>query len=75
MKLLLENWRKLLEGEVIQFPQQPKISEDDLQRVINFEDEVANLLTNIYGNTSSIPINILELMDTLVVSVEETLKK
>ena len=75
MKLLLENWRKLLEGEVVQFPQQPKISEDDLQRVINFEDEIANLLTNIYGNTSSIPINILELMDTLVTSVEETLKK
>jgi hypothetical protein len=75
MKLLLENWRKLLEGEVIQFPQQPKISEDDLQRVMSFEDEIANLLTNIYGNTSSIPINILELMDTLVNSVEETLKK
>ena len=75
MKLLLENWRKLLEGEVVQFPQQPKISEDDLQRVINFEDEIANLLTNIYGNTSSIPINILELMDTRVTAVEETLKK
>ena len=75
MKLILENWRKLLEGEVIQFPQQPKISEDDLQRVMSFEDEIANLLTNIYGNTSSIPINILELMDTLVNSVEETLKK
>ena len=27
MKLLLETWRRLLEGDVIQFPQKPKISE------------------------------------------------
>jgi hypothetical protein len=75
MKLLLENWRNLLEGNVIQFPRQPKISEDDLQRVITFEDALADLLADIYGNQSEIPIEAFERMEELVISVEESLIK
>ena len=75
MKLLLENWRNLLEGNVIQFPRQPKISEDDLQRVISFEDALADLLGDIYGNQSEIPIEAFERMEELVISVEESLIK
>ena len=75
MKPLLENWRKLLEGDIIQFPQRPTISEDDLQRVISFEDALADLLGDIYGNQSEIPIEAFERMEELVISVEESLIK
>ena len=32
MKLILENWRKLLEGDVINFPSKPTASEDDIKK-------------------------------------------
>jgi len=75
MKLLLERWRKLLEGEVIPFPQEPKVSEDDMQLVIAFENEVSDLLAEIYGSHVDWPTNIIEIFDSLVNAVEESLKK
>jgi hypothetical protein len=75
MKLLLERWRKLLEGEVIPFPQEPKVSEDDMLMVTTFEGEVADMLGEIYGNQSEIPLNVIEIFDSLVNAVEESLKK
>jgi len=75
MKQLLENWRKLLEGEVLDFPHQPKISEEDLQRVIALEGRVGELLSEFYGNTSEIPIDVIEIMETLINIVEESLKR
>jgi len=75
MKLLLENWRKLLEGEVIDFPHQLRVSGEDLQRVIVLEARIGKLLKELYGNTSEIPIDVIEIMETLVDTVEESLKK
>ena len=72
MKLLLENWRKIVEGEVIDFPQQPGVS-DNIQRVNDLEDDVANLLVNIYGNNSQIPLPVLETMNTFIDSVGSSL--
>jgi hypothetical protein len=75
MKLILENWRKLLEGDVINFPSKPTASEDDIKKVISLEDDIGNLLASIYGNQSEIPIAVIEIMDSLVDAVEESLKK
>ena len=75
MKLLLESWRKLLEGEVIPFPSVPEVSEDDMLMVTTFEDEVADMLGEIYGNQSEIPLNVIEIFDSLVNAVEESLKR
>jgi len=75
MKLLFENWRKLLEGDVIQFPQQPKISEDDLQLIIQFEDQIAERLAAMHGNMASIPVEDIEKLEQILNDVEELLKK
>jgi hypothetical protein len=75
MKLILENWRKLLEGDVINFPSKPTASEDDIKKIISLEDDIGNLLASIYGNQSEIPIDVIEIMDSLVDAVEESLKK
>ena len=75
MKLLLENWRKLLEGEVIQFPHRPKISEDDLQYVIQLEDALGQKLANIHYNMASIPVEKIEKLEQIMNDIEELLKK
>jgi hypothetical protein len=75
MKLILERWRKLLEGDILQFPTQPRVSDEDILRVISLETAVADLLNNIYGNQSEIPIDVIERMDALVDAVEGSLKK
>ena len=75
MKLILESWRKLLEGDVINFPSKPTASEDDIKKIISLEDDIGNLLASIYGNQSEIPIDVIEIMDSLVDAVEESLKK
>jgi len=75
MKLLLENWRKLLEGEVIPFPSVPEVSEDDMLMVTTFEGEVGDMLGEIYGNQSEIPLNVIEIFDSFINAVEESLKR
>ena len=84
MKELFENWRKLGEGEVIPFPTrepepveppEPAISDEDTKRVIHFEDNIGKLLGNLYGNHAEIPIDVLERMEDLVMSVEDTFTK
>ena len=75
MKLLMEQWRKLIEGEVIDFPQPSKVSDKDIQRLIVLEDILGKFLEKFYGNQSEIPIEVLERMEELVNSVEESLKK
>jgi len=75
MKLLFENWRKQMqEGEVIEFPRQPSISEDNLQFVISTEGQIAHRLEDIYGNTSEVPIEKIEVLDKVVDMIEELLK-
>ena len=64
-----------MEGDVINFPSRPTVSQDDIQKVISFEDDIGNLLASIYGNQSEIPIDVIEIMDSLVDAVEESLKK
>ena len=73
MKLLLENWRKLMEGEVIDFPSSSSVPEEPIQRVIKFEGDVAELLSAIYGNQSEIPVEVIDQLDALVNTVERTL--
>ncbi len=75
MKLLMENWRKLLEGEVIPFPSVPEVSEDDMLMVTTFEGEVGDMLGEIYGNQSEIPLNVIEIFDSFINAVEESLKR
>ena len=75
MKLILENWRKLLEGEVIPFPSVPEVSEDDMLMVTTFEGEVGDMLGEIYGNQSEIPLNVIEIFDSFINAVEESLKR
>ena len=75
MKLLLENWRKLLEGEVIDFPRQPKISEADLQFVIMVENSTTRRLEDTYDNISEVPIEKFEKLDEIMNDLEELLKR
>jgi len=65
----------LPEGEVIDFPVQVSVSEDDLQKVIKLENNVAELLAVIFGNQAEIPIDVLDRMEDLINEVEEALKK
>jgi len=74
MKLLLENWRKLLEGEVIQFPHQPQVSKEDMQFVIDIENQIGKRLTELHGNISEIPVEKLEKLDEIVNEIEELFK-
>ena len=75
MKLLFENWRKLLrEGDVIQFPHQSRISEEDIQFVIDIEYQIANRLEALHGNTSEIPIEKLERLDGIMNEIERLFK-
>ena len=74
MKLLFENWRKLMEGEVIDFPSPSAAPKEPIQRVIKFEGDVAELLAAIYGNQAEIPVEVIEQLEALVNAVERTLK-
>ncbi len=64
-----------MEGDIINFPSKPTASEDDIKKIISLEDDIGNLLASIYGNQSEIPIDVIEIMDSLVDAVEESLKK
>jgi len=75
MKLLLETWRRLLEGDVIQFPQKPKISEANIQFVIMIEDQIAVRLEDLYGDAHSVPIEKIHQLEQLTNSLEDLLKK
>ena len=74
MKLLFENWRKLLEGEVIDFPMQPKLTEEDLQYIIRLEEEIAQRLANLHGNMASIPPEKIEQLEQIMMDIEGLLK-
>ena len=63
------------EGEVLDFPTQPKVSDENIQHVIALESSIGETLGNIYGNQSEIPLEIIEQMETLVDAVERSLKK
>jgi len=65
----------LPEGEVIDFPVQASVSEDDLQNVNELEDNVGVLLAVIFGNQYEIPIGVLDRMEDLINEVEMALKK
>jgi uncharacterized protein YpmB len=72
---LIEEAMGLPEGEVIDFPVQASVSEDDIQKVIKLENNVAELLAVIFGNQAEIPIDVLERMEDLINEVEGALKK
>tara|TARA_R110000824_G_scaffold197409_19_gene380919 strand:- start:1078 stop:1332 length:255 start_codon:yes stop_codon:yes gene_type:complete len=78
MKILLENWRKLLEGDVIKGPWS-KREEDDkvpehVTRALLFEDAIVDLLKDVYGTQwDAIPIDVTDIVDSLVNIVENDL--
>jgi len=75
VKLLLENWRKIVEGEVIDFPRQPKTSEANVQFVIFIDNAVSRRLGDIYGNISQVPQEKWDKLDGLMDELEELLKE
>ena len=75
MKLLLENWRKVVEGEVIDFPQQPKTSEANVQFVVFVDNAMQKRLKDIYGNISQVPPEKWEKLDELMNELEGLLKE
>ena len=81
MKDLFENWRKLGEGEVIPFPTkdpepvsppEPAIPAEDVERIIDLENNVARLVSDLHGNQAEIPIDVLERMEDLLLSIEDS---
>jgi len=75
MHLIIENWRKLLEGEVVDFPTQPSVSKEDIQRIIALETNINNLLIEFYGNVGRVPLEVNAALEALVDATEESLKK
>ena len=75
MKLLFENWRKLLEGEVIDFPMQPKLTEEDLQYTIRLEEEIAQRLANLHGNMASIPPEKIEQLEQIMMDLDKNIEE
>jgi hypothetical protein len=85
MKLLFENWRKLLEGEVIDInhllPPEPEVDqgpseedEESLQLVIKIEDMAANRLSELYGSQDSVPIEKIDTLENIIDDLEALLK-
>ena len=71
----MEKWIKRIEGEVIDFPLSPAATEEEpIQRVVKFEDDVAELLAAMYGNQAEIPIEVIDQLEAIVDAVERTLK-
>ena len=75
MKLLLETWRKVVEGEVIDFPQQPKTSEANVQFVVFVDNAMQKRLKDIYGNISQVPPEKWERLDGLMDELERLLEE
>ena len=75
MKLLFENWRKIVEGEVIDFPRQPKTSEANVQFVIFVDNAMQKRLKDIYGNISQVPPEKWEKLDGLMDELEGLLEE
>jgi hypothetical protein len=86
MKLLFENWRKLLEGDVIDIshllPQEPEIDygpneevQESLQLVIKIEDMAANRLAKLHGNHAEIPIEKINALEKIIDDLEALLKR
>ena len=75
MKLLLESWRKIVEGEVIDFPRQPKTSEANVQFVIFVDNAMQKRLKDIYGNISQVPPEKWEKLDGLMDELEGLLEE
>jgi len=74
MKKLFEDWRKLIEGEVIQFPTSAPEETKDTQKVIKLEYDIAAMLGDIYGNQYDIPVDVIEHLEAFLDAVEKTIK-
>jgi hypothetical protein len=85
MKRIFENWRKLLEGEVIDIshllPQEPEIDygpseeeQESLQLVIKIEDITANRLAELHGGHGEIPIEKINALEKIIDELEGLLK-
>lgn len=76
MKKLFEGWRKLLEGDVIDFPQNPKLSDENVVLINDAEDKIFKIIDSIYKqNHTDIPVEIIELVGDVLDKMDDTLKK
>ena len=66
MKFLFENWKKFLEGKVIQGPWEDSPDELTVEFVNSLEDQIQNKLVEKYGEMSRVPQEQLELLDTIM---------
>ena len=77
MKLILENWRKLLEGDVIDFSayrdkKGPKSwRPDEILLIIKIEKVINDTLEKIYG--LDVPEEVLENLESFLQSIEDNL--
>jgi len=67
--------KSVAEGEVIDFPQQPKTSEANVQFVIFVDDAMQKRLKDIYGNISQVPPEKWEKLDGLMNELEGLLEE
>ena len=85
MRRLLENWRKLLEGDVIDIshllPQEPEIDygpseeeQESLQLVIKIEEMAADRLAQLHGNHTEVPIEKINTLERIIDDLENLLK-
>lgn len=75
MKKLLENWRKLLEGEVIDFPQKASLSDDNIALINDAEDKIFKIIDNVYRqNYTDMPVEIIDMVSAVLNKMDETLK-
>jgi len=86
MKLIMENWRRLLEGDVIDIshllPQEPEIDygpseeeQESLQLVIKIEEMAADRLAQLHGNHSEVPIEKINTLEKIIDDLEALLKR
>ena len=67
--------KSVAEGEVIDFPQQPKTSEANVQFVIFVDDAMQKRLKDIYGNIGQVPPEKWEKLDGLMNELEGLLEE
>jgi len=60
MKFLFENWKKFLEGKVIQGPWEDSSDEPTIEFVNSLEDQIQNKLAEQYGEITRVPQEQLE---------------
>ena len=70
MKFLFENWKKFLEGKVIQGPWEDSPDEPTVEFVNSLEDQIQNKLVEQYGEITRVPQEQLEQLDIIMNDID-----